>query len=214
MRGKPGICCLVGLVVDDENTLVKGYLVKAPAAGFLVMAMRKASEAGVSMPWTRRERFCRSIVQAVAESHSCGYTVGSLGHLIDTGVVLDEEENALLFRFQQAYHFEASYTSLIPPKHHALMEGRAQGAIDATPESDILLGLTVWMLAANQDSSTVLHIANAEFRKSLAGEQESFEHLESDVPDYIHSIIYACIPPIPTGGWQLGSYSTCSPRRR
>lgn len=138
MRRRPGICQFVGLVTDQDTDLVKGYIVKLPAFRVMFHILNEIWFPYIAS-WERRERWCRDIVRAVAEVHAPGFTVGRLGCGVDSGVCIDEEDKAVLFRFQSFYQYASKVMLLAPPEHEHLAEEKVReigGTITSTPQSD------------------------------------------------------------------------------
>ena len=58
--------------------------------------MARGQRAGRPVSLARRQKWCRQIIEAVAETHSRGFVVGTLGHVLDGAVAVNGEDNAIL----------------------------------------------------------------------------------------------------------------------
>jgi hypothetical protein len=150
LKGAPGITPFLGVLFDD-NDIISGYLSELPAAGKLGRVMADATQSGQPVTWARRERWCRQIVQAVAQMHSQEYVVGFLGEQPDCGIGIASNDNAVLYgRFSTTFRYLPNKWCT-PPE--CKQSASASGAIAATPETDLYqLGLLLWRIAANKSA--------------------------------------------------------------
>ncbi|KAI0154458.1 hypothetical protein GGR57DRAFT_115608 [Xylariaceae sp. FL1272] len=191
-RGVPGVSPFLGLVMDESNVL-SGFLMELPAKGHL----NKVTRSGPGKPnWKRREKWCRQIIQAVADVHSRGLVIGSLAEL-PCVVAVDGYDNAVLFRrFQTTLLNKTRHCGEIPPECRA--EAIHGNEIKASPAGDIFqLGLLLWRVIALDFGFS------HSFCKAVGCSQASLEctkphadpvqlpPLES-CPSYLVNIITAC----------------------
>ncbi|KAI8634159.1 hypothetical protein F5Y19DRAFT_487644 [Xylariaceae sp. FL1651] len=143
LQGVPGISPFLGLVFDEKN-VISGFMTELPAKGNL---SREISKNGVPAAWTRRERWCRQIVQAVAEVHSRGFVIGSLTELPAGTVAIDGNDDAVLFhRFQTTILNQTTNEGNLPPE--CRRDASLGSQIKALPQTDIFqLGLLLWRIA-------------------------------------------------------------------
>ena len=153
LKNTAGITPFLGVLVDD-NDIVTGYLCEMPATGALCHIMGGATRSGHHIPWVRREKWCRQIIQGVAAMHSREFVVGFLGQTPDSGIGIDANDNAVLFgRFRTTFPYDTGKSRIrgIPPE--CKQAESAPCGIPATPETDIYqLGLLLWRIAAHKNS--------------------------------------------------------------
>ncbi|KPM41891.1 hypothetical protein AK830_g4647 [Neonectria ditissima] len=198
LRGAPGICSFLGLVTDQDSSLVKGFLTEMPSKGVLFNIMARSAKSNITIPWEIRERWCRDIVQAVAQAHSGGFTVGKLGCTVGCGIVLGRDCKALLYHFQPFFDCQMTEPARIPPEFQSV--DLTGGSFTATPHTDIYqLGLTIWLIATNCHQ-----LSAGEFCKlagSTCGTEAVCKEPHADpvqlppldeAPQYVNKIISAC----------------------
>ena len=152
LREAPGITPFLGVLVDEDSDIVRGYLCELPATGLLSEIMADATQSSHPVPWQRRERWCRQVVQAIAEMHSIEFVVGYLGETLDTGVGIDANDNAVLYgKFQTTIRLHNIPRGLLPPE--CRQSASSAGEVTASLESDLYqLGMLLWRIAANKNS--------------------------------------------------------------
>lgn len=111
----------MGIVADDENGLVKGFVARAPLRGPLFRQISRANRSKRPVPWTRREKWCRQITRAVAEVHSKGFAIGKLATQMQWTFALDEDDNAVLFWLSPSFVPSRKHATM-PPEHRDLAE--------------------------------------------------------------------------------------------
>lgn len=186
LQGKPGICPFVGVVLDQDTKVAKGFLAEAPAMGFLFREILSKIGNDEHIPWKRRERWCKNIVQALTEVHSKGYVVGELGDIHHSGICLDSNDCAVLYSFRPSLGIDTDCgQTVIPPEFGGANKIGSIISRTATPQSDIfLLGLTIWIIAGCKEPVSLdrsLHLPI----------------LGGDVPAYLNNVIAACRKPNP-----------------
>ena len=152
LRGAPGINPFIGVALDEDTGIITAFLSELPAKGRLSRIMAEANNSGHPVSWQRREAWCRQIVEGVAEMHSKGFVIGSLGEEPDAGVAIDASDNAVLYgRFQKAFRYDTDRPGRLPPEYRP--SANTGDLIEASPQIDIYqLGLLLWRIAANRNS--------------------------------------------------------------
>ena len=149
LRSESGIKPLLRVVLDDDTKAITGYLTEMPAKGFLfrVWAMTPLQSTG-----KRRLKWCKKIVQGVAEVHEKGFVMGSMGEDLDSPVAIDGYDNAVLWGcLQRTFMHDRLRVGVMPPEYRHLAP--IEGSTTALPSTDIYqLGLLLWRLASNQPS--------------------------------------------------------------
>lgn len=185
LRGCDGISELVGLITADEEDArhaVKGFLIRLPPGGHLLHYLGTHRH---SIPWHRRERWCREVVNAVAATHARDVVVGHLGYSGNRGVCIDAHDSVVLYYFYPAYRFiQRTLEDVVPPEHRKrAAELGGVGTLPATPQTDIFqLGMMIWLIASGRESRPP--------GMEMKGAQ--LPHLDDDVPEYINHIIAEC----------------------
>jgi hypothetical protein len=200
LRGAPGINPFIGVVLDEDSGIINAFLCELPARGNLFHIMTNANKSGQPVTWERRWKWCRQIVQGVAEMHSKGFVVGSLGEAISCPVAIDADDNAVLYnRFQKTFAYENIQAGVLPPEHR--QSASIRGSITALPHTDIYqLGLLLWRIAANKSSrlrSGFCKIAGCTTKAGTVCTEPHADPVQlpspgEHTPEYLREVIAAC----------------------
>lgn len=189
LKNTPGINQFLGVVLDDRN-LINGFLCELPAKGSLLAVITRAFESGQPVAWERREKWCRQIVQAVAEVHSKGFVIGCLSNIPDCGFALDADDDVVLWKDFQMTFIAGDRTITVPPEYRRLTTISAP--MKTLPQTDIYhLGLLLWQIATNTHPFSHLTDAGGahiELRGDLIQLPSPGEH----APQYLKEAIAAC----------------------
>ena len=179
LQGSPGICPFMGAITGDVDGLAKGFLAKMPSKGLLFRLMDlAASETGSPVSWLRRERWCKQLVQAVAQVHSKSMVVGILGKWDNPNIGIDEQDNAVLLRVQPSFIYGLNVLAGMLPPEFAAPSMAVEGILPATPQTDIYqLGLLLWRIAKGYCAQ----VSSAQLPSPGPG-----------TPQYLEEIISAC----------------------
>lgn len=82
LNGSTGIPKFYGIVTSNCGQQLKSYLLERPENGTIRAIMIREQSNGQTVPWPRREKWARQIIQAVKNVHSKGFVVGILGMFI------------------------------------------------------------------------------------------------------------------------------------
>jgi hypothetical protein len=180
LRGRPGICQLVGAVTGRDDGIMKG---------FLLTQMPSLSRRRAFIPWERRERWCRGVVRAVAVAHAEGLLVGCLGGERFSGFCIDENDDFVVYSFRRFYMLSKHRTVMVAPEHQKAAKSLGDnGILPSTPHTDIFqLGLTLWLIASSKAN---YHRDAGEDGKDLGA--GGLPSLGGDVPAYVNEMIAAC----------------------
>lgn len=108
--------------------------------------MAREQRAGRPVSWARRRKWCKQIIEAVAEIHSRGFVVGALGHVLDGAVAVDGGNNAILWRFRCFLRQVGTQEGFIPPEYR--QAASEQRALPMRPDMDIShLVMWLWLVA-------------------------------------------------------------------
>jgi hypothetical protein len=198
LRGSSRICPFIGVVIDEEAGVVKSFLAEMPAKGSLSGMILHNTDLGTPISLERRVRWCKEIIEAVAQVHEKGFVVGNLGDYFKNDIAIDGEDSAVLVRFEKSFKYDSiDCTGLLPPEY--LPKQAIGGKISATPHTDIYqLGLLLWWIASQTGSRRLF----CEFF-GWPAEENTFcikSHTDSIqlpplgelVPQYLKDVIAAC----------------------
>ena len=194
-EGAPGIAPFIGVVLD-ENGIINGFLSEAPTNGRLFDTITCS---GTPIAWQQREKWCRQILQAVAEMHSKNFVVGMLGNVHASGLGLDAENNLVIFnRFWTTFAYDDTKKGIVPPELR--QSASIVGSMTALPHTDIYqLGLLLWRIAANRQYQTIsafCKLAGCTTKANACTEPHSdpvqLPSPGEDTPRYLRDMIVAC----------------------
>lgn len=189
LRGRPGICQLVGVVTGRDDGIMKGFLVRLPPNGFLLTQIHSLTRHRTPIPWERRERWCRGVVRAVASAHAERLLVGFLGGAGFAGFCISEDDDFVMYSFRRFYMLSKSGTAMVAPEHQEMAASpRKNGTLPSTPHTDIFqLGLTLWLIASSKANDD----GDARERSNSLGKW-CLPSLGGDVPGYMNEMIATC----------------------
>jgi len=99
LRDTTGVARLAGIVLNPKGKHPKSYLKGLPGRGFMIDIMSKELKEGRVLPWERREKWAKEIIEAVSQIHSKGFVAGTLGHVNDLPIAIDVSDQAMLWNF-------------------------------------------------------------------------------------------------------------------
>lgn len=137
----PGVASFQG-VVRDSHGIIVGYLNELPSRGRLHNVM-----AGAHVSRTRREEWCKQIIETVAVFHHNLRMVGMLGVQEHPPIGIDHNDRAvLLSHFRETLPHEPGYVGALPPECRPYRKSaRASAATDLYH-----LGFVRWRIAGNR----------------------------------------------------------------
>lgn len=173
----PSVIQLEGIVVDDENEIIKGLLIDYAEQGALVDILYYDGGKG-RIPWKRRERWARQIVQGLNEIHEAGYVQGDFTL---SNIVLDAHDNAKIIDINR----RGCPVGWEPPEIVAKLESKQRISMYIGVKTDIFqLGMTLWALATENDEP------ERQCRPLTLGD-------DIDVPEYYKELVAICMHPRP-----------------
>lgn len=198
LRHHPAFAKLIGVVTNESQTQLVSYLIEFPMAqSRLQDKMRDPT-----IPWQRREKWARQLVEGVAMVHSKGYVVGNLLSPW-VPVVIDESDCVQFWYFRQKFIVGRGEGGYYPPEFHHLKHYPTSIAEADSPnltsKTDMYhLGLLLWLLAENKPRS---HRAPLCIRRQCSGQTDcenrhfsriALPSLPETVPQYYREIVDAC----------------------
>ncbi|KAK3678269.1 hypothetical protein LTR78_001564 [Recurvomyces mirabilis] len=168
----PNVVQLQGLVTDESGSVVKGLLIGYASQGALVDMLydfRGTSE----LPWYRREKWAKQILQGLTEVHEAGFVQGDFTL---SNIVIDADDNALIIDINR----RGCPVGWEPPELSRLIESGQRIGMHIGVKTDLFqLGMVLWALAEEIDEPERV-------RRPLPA-------VNLDVPDYVQQIIDICL---------------------
>lgn len=131
-----------GLVVNDDETHVKGLLIGFAEQGALVDILY--DDKG-KLSWARRERWAKEIVEGLAEIHEAGFVQGDFTL---SNIVIDEKDEAKIIDINR----RGCPVGWEPPEISRLIESGQRISMYIGVKSDLFqLGMVLWALATEED---------------------------------------------------------------
>lgn len=170
--GSKNVIELKGLVINDEDTLVKGLLIGYADKGALVDVLYDNRG---HLPWRRRERWAKQIVRGLSEIHEAGFVQGDFTL---SNIVIDGKDKAKVIDINR----RGCPVGWEPPEIGCLIENGQRISMFIGVKSDIYqLGMVLWALAMEQDEP------ERQARPLL-------DHkLPHEIPSYYHDLLARCL---------------------
>ncbi|KAK8080046.1 hypothetical protein PG997_007864 [Apiospora hydei] len=198
----PGISRLLGLVYNQEDGYLTGYLSEMAPTPFLYLS-RPFQAQSTMIPWKRREKKCWQIVCVVTSLHNSGFLVGTMTDPIRSFIGTDSNDDFLCRAlFDKRFYYNENTPFLVPP------ECRSEAIFDSTrrympasPSTDLYqLGFMLWRVANGLEvvlSSTLCGLAGCstspdKLCREPHADPARLPSLHHDVPEYISEIIEIC----------------------
>ncbi|KAI4171069.1 MAG: hypothetical protein LQ343_004481 [Gyalolechia ehrenbergii] len=145
LSGSNNVIQFRGLVVDKDNTVVKGLLISFAEQGALVDLLYDHKEEKERLPWARRERWAKQIVHGLAEIHEAGFVQGDFTL---SNIVIDEHDEAKIIDINR----RGCPVGWEPPEISRLVECSQRISMYIGVKSDLFqLGMVLWALAEGED---------------------------------------------------------------
>ncbi|KAJ5739495.1 hypothetical protein N7533_012279 [Penicillium manginii] len=173
--GSPNVIQVGGIVVDEHHQKVKGLLISYAEQGALVDILY--DQRG-RIPFARRERWAKEIVQGLCEIHESGYVQGDFTL---SNIVVDGEDKASIIDINR----RGCPVGWEPPEIAQKIESNQRISMYIGVKTDLYqLGMTLWALAMQEDEP------ERQPRPLFLG-------FDVDVPDYYRRIVDICLSPMP-----------------
>ncbi|KAL8949730.1 MAG: hypothetical protein Q9222_004191 [Ikaeria aurantiellina] len=171
LSGSKNVIQFQGLVIDEDNTVVKGLLISFAEQGALVDLLYDHKEGKEQLPWPRRERWAKQIVQGLADIHEAGFVQGDFTL---SNIVIDENDEARIIDINR----RGCPVGWEPPEISQLVECSQRISMYIGVKSDLFqLGMVLWALAEGEDEPE---------------RQErplSFRNTPAEVPQYYRDLV-------------------------
>ncbi|KAL1969820.1 hypothetical protein VTN77DRAFT_7329 [Rasamsonia byssochlamydoides] len=142
LSGASSVIQFEGIIVDDYEERIKGLLISYAEKGALVDILYDYRG---QLPWARRERWAKQIVQGLCEIHEAGYVQGDFTL---SNIVIDADDNAKIIDINR----RGCPVGWEPPEIAAKIESNQRISMYIGVKSDLFqLGITLWALAMQED---------------------------------------------------------------
>ncbi|RYP43497.1 hypothetical protein DL768_009885 [Monosporascus sp. mg162] len=163
-----------GVVVDSEDN-VKGLLISYAEKGALIDVIYDSQEHDDDhLPWSKRERWARQIVQGLADIHESGFVQGDFTL---SNIVIDHNDDAKIIDINR----RGCPVGWEPPEATPLIDSNQRISMYIGVKSDLYqLGMVLWALATLEDEPEA-------HRRPLRLDPEI------EVPSYYRRIVTYCL---------------------
>jgi serine/threonine protein kinase len=188
LYGANSVVQLRGLITDEDGAIVKGLLISYASRGALVDMIY---DFGGELPWHKREKWARQIVEGLSNIHEAGYVQGDFTL---SNIVIDDDENAQIIDINR----RGCPVGWEPPELSRLIESGQRIAMHISVKTDLFqLGMVLWALATECDEP--------ERSRPLVP-------LGSEFPNYYCQIVDSCLEARPQGRMSASQLLTKFPR--
>ncbi|KAI1744160.1 hypothetical protein F4680DRAFT_444193 [Xylaria scruposa] len=146
LRFSKSIIEFFGVVVDDEDQIVKGLLISYAEKGALIDVIYDAQEHGhQGLPWAIREKWAKQIVRGLSDIHETGFVQGDFTL---SNIVIDDFGNAKIIDINR----RGCPVGWEPPEATPLIDSNQRISMYIGVKSDLYqLGMVLWALATLED---------------------------------------------------------------
>jgi serine/threonine protein kinase len=160
-----------GVVLDNHGEVVKGLLISFAEQGALIDVIYDGEG---KIPWRRRERWAKQVVQGLSEIHEAGFVQGDFTL---SNIVIDEDDNAKIIDINR----RGCPVGWEPPEVAALIDSNQRISMYIGVKSDLYqLGMVLYALATQQDEP--------ETQRPLR-----LDSLPAEIPDYFVDLCQRCL---------------------
>jgi serine/threonine protein kinase len=179
LRDSKSVIKFEGIIVDENNELIKGLLISYADQGALVDMLYDYKNSD-QMLWERREKWARQIVQGLSEIHEAGFVQGDFTL---SNIVIDHADDAKIIDINR----RGCPVGWEPPELAKLIESGQRISIYIGVKSDLFqLGMVLWALAEQQDEP---ERQERPLYRTLAR--------PSAIPTYFRDLVKACLSDSP-----------------
>jgi serine/threonine protein kinase len=173
LRDAKNIIGFHGLVVDEDENVVKGLLINLASRGSLIEIIYD-SKFGHPIPWSRRENWARQIVNGLAEIHEAGFVQGDFTL---TNIVVHEDERISLIDINR----RGCPVGWEPPELEPMIRSGQRISMFIGVKTDLFqLGMVLWAIAMMIDEPE-------------RDPRPLREINQPEVPPYYHDIVNICL---------------------
>jgi len=163
---------LKGIVVSEDGQTVKGLLIGYAKKNALVEVIYDNQG---KLPWPRKERWAKQIVQGLSEIHEAGFVQGDFTL---SNIVIDKNDDVKIIDINR----RGCPVGWEPPEITSLIENGQRISMFIGVKSDLFqLGMVLWGLSMEEDEPE-------RQQKPLA-----WHNAGPDVPDYFRALTASCL---------------------
>lgn len=189
LSGSRSVIQFGGVVLDNKGEVVKGLLISFAEQGALIDVIYDGEG---KIPWHRRERWAKEIVQGLAEIHEAGFVQGDFTL---SNIVIDADDNAKIIDINR----RGCPVGWEPPEVAALIESNQRISMYIGVKSDLYqLGMVLYALATQQDEP--------ENQRPL-----TLDSFPAEIPDYFLDLCHRCLNEDPRCRLQASALLTLFP---
>ncbi|EPE31339.1 Protein kinase-like (PK-like) [Glarea lozoyensis ATCC 20868] len=171
LSGSRSVIQFGGVVLDNKGEHVKGLLISFAEQGALIDVIYDGEG---HLPWRRRERWARQIVQGLSEIHEAGFVQGDFTL---SNIVIDAYDNAKIIDINR----RGCPVGWEPPEVRDLIESNQRISMYIGVKSDLYqLGMVLYALATQHDEP--------ETQRPL-----DVSRFPAEIPDYFLDICNRCL---------------------
>ncbi|KAI7542408.1 kinase-like protein, partial [Hortaea werneckii] len=191
LRGCESIIQLEGLVTNDCGDAVKGLLISYAPGGALVDILYDYNG---GLPWYRREKWAKQIVQGLSDIHEAGFVQGDFTL---SNIVIDEYDNAQIIDINR----RGCPVGWEPPELSRLIDSGQRISMCISVKTDLFqLGMVLWALAEQIDEPERV--------------ERPLARLIDGVPAYYSEMVEICLSDRPQSRWPANRLLRMFPHRR
>ncbi|CAD6587782.1 MAG: hypothetical protein ASARMPREDX12_003004 [Alectoria sarmentosa] len=167
---------LKGLVVNEDKSLIKGLLLSYADQGALIDILYDSKEGHIPrVPWERRERWAKQIVQGLSNIHEASFVQGDFTL---SNIVIDENDEAQIIDINR----RGCPVGWESPEMVPLVESGQRLSMYIGVKSDVYqLGMVLWALAMEKDEP------------ERQPRPLTLDDVGADVPDYYRDLAATCL---------------------
>ncbi|RMX95297.1 hypothetical protein D0868_11805 [Hortaea werneckii] len=190
LRGCESIIQLEGLVTNDSGEAVKGLLISYAPGGALVDILYDYNG---GLPWYRREKWAKQIVQGLSDIHEAGFVQGDFTL---SNIVIDEYDNAQIIDINR----RGCPVGWEPPELSRLIDSGQRISMCISVKTDLYqLGMVLWALAEQIDEPERV--------------EQPLARLIDGVPAYYSEMVEICLSERPQSRWSAKRLLRMFPHR-
>ena len=178
LLGSRHVVQLEGLVTDDSGLIVKGLLISYASQGALVDMLfdfRNTPE----LPWYRREKWAKQIVQGLSDIHEAGFVQGDFTL---SNIVIDHHDDAVIIDINR----RGCPVGWEPPELGRLIDSGQRIGMCIGVKTDLFqLGMVLWALAEVVDEPERV--------------ERPLPRVIDETPSYVRRMVEACLSDRPQG---------------
>ena len=174
--GSKNVIQLKGLVIDNDEKLIKGLLLGYAEQGALVDIIYDSKEGQLPrVPWARRERWAKQIIQGLSNLHEGGFVQGDFTL---SNIVIDEHDQAQIIDINR----RGCPVGWESPEMVPLVESGQRLSMYIGVKSDLYqLGMVLWALAMEQDEP------------ERAKRPLRLDQADTEIPQYYRHLTEICL---------------------